>query len=79
MFKAIYLFFIFKFAPKTIDSNACRFWRRSVSFLNEQRDKAGHSFCLWHFWRIYLRDPYAIPMGSHWTSSNWHPVCWKKI
>lgn len=74
--KAIYLFIVFKFAPKTIDSNTAIFWRNSVSLLNEQRKKTGDAFYLWKWRKLFIREPYAYPMASHWTSSNRHPFCW---
>jgi len=76
MIKAIYLFYIFKFAPKMIDKTTRKFWQRNVSILNRQRRKTGDAFYLWKFWKLYIREPYATPMKSHWTSSNKHPFCW---
>lgn len=75
--KAIYLFYIFKFAPRVIDQRTHIFWRNAVSVLNAQRRKAGGKFYFWKIGRLYCRDPYAIPTGD-WTSSRFHPFCWKK-
>ena len=76
MIKAIYLFYLFKFAPSIIDYKASKFWRNSATLLNRQRKKTGDAFYLWKVWKLYIRDPHAIPMKSHWTSSNKHPFCW---
>jgi len=72
----IYLFFVFKFAPKVIDNRAHVFWRRSVELLNSRRKRNGGAFYLWKMGRLYIREPYATPMKSHWTSSTKHPFCW---
>ena len=74
--KAIYLFVIFKFAPRVIDNKTARFWQSSVDLLNMQRKKTGDAFYLCKIGRLYIRDPHAIPMKSHWTSSSKHPFCW---
>ena len=71
MIKAIILFYIFKFEPK----DSC-FWRKSVSVLNKARSNTGDAFYLWKFWKLAIRDPYAIPMASHWTFSERHPFCY---
>ena len=76
MIKAIWLFYVFKFAPRTIDNTASKFWRSSVDLLNKQREKNGDAFYLWKIGKLYIRDPHAIPMKSHWTSSTKHPFCW---
>ena len=77
MIKSIYLFYVFKFAPKIIDSNASKFWRKNVALLNAQREKSVGAFYLWRVWMICVRDPYSNPVKSRWTSSNRHPFCWK--
>jgi len=74
--KAIWLFYVFKFAPKVIDNSVHVFWRNSVSMLNKERAKTGEAFYLWKFKRLYIRDPHAFPMKSHWTVSAKHPFCW---
>ncbi len=72
----IYLFVVFKFAPTVIDNRAPKFWRSSVSLLNNQRSKTD-GFYLSKIGRLYIRDPHSYPMKSHWTSSGRHPFCWK--
>ncbi len=73
---AVYLFVIFRFNPKIIDSGAHWFWRKSVNLLNKQRRKTGDAFYLFKIGRLYIRDPHSIPMKSLWTSSRLHPFCW---
>lgn len=76
MIKAIYLFYVFKFAPTVIDSGTHKFWRNAVTLLNKERSKTGEAFYLWKLGKLFIRDPHAIPMKSHWTSSRRHPFCW---
>lgn len=76
MIVSIYIFFVFKIAPKVIDSRSNVFWRHAVKLLNSRRKKTGEAFYLWKAGRLYIRDPYEYPMKSHWTSSSRHPFCW---
>lgn len=78
MITSIYLFIIFKFAPKIIDNSSSKFWHKSVALLNKQRAKTGNAFYLWRFKKLYIRDVYAIPMKSHFYYAKWHPFCLKK-
>lgn len=77
MIKAIYLFYVFKFAPRCIDNTSHKFWRNSVTSLNKERAKTGEAFYLWKLGRLYIRDPHSTPMKTHWTSSYRHPFCWR--
>ena len=77
MILGIWLFYIFKYAPSTIDNNSSDFWQKSVTLLNKQRKITGDAFYLWRFRRFYIRDPHAHPMRSHWAYSNSHPFCWR--
>jgi len=74
--KAIYLFYLFKFAPKVIDTRTHIFWQNSVDLLNAERRKSKGKFYLWKIGRLYCREPYAYPMITHWTYSSFHPFCW---
>lgn len=74
---AIWLFYVFKFAPQTIDHKSSRFWRNSVSLLNGLRKLNGDTFYLFKIGRLYIRDPHAHPMKSHFASGLIHPFCWQ--
>ncbi len=76
MILAIFLFVIFQFTPAVIDNRSSKFWQKSVSLLNKQRKKTSDDFYLWKFKRLYIRDPHAEPMRSHWMYSKRHPFCW---
>lgn len=78
MLKAIYLFYVFKFAPKIIDQQSSKFWQNAVASLNKERSKTEGVFYLWKWRRIYIRDPHCLPMKTHWTYSYFHPFCFKK-
>jgi len=75
---SIYIFVVFKFAPRTIDRKSKKFWIDSVDLLNSLRDENGNAFYFFKIGRIYIRDPHAYPMKSMWTSSKYHPFCWRK-
>lgn len=74
-FTAIYLFYVFKVAPSTIDHNSKKFWRKSVDLLNRKRANSDSGFYLWKLGKVYIRDPHSEPMRSHWTVSKRHPFC----
>jgi len=75
---SIYIFVVFKFAPRTIDHKSKKFWINSVDLLNSLRDENGDAFYFFKIGRLYIRDPHAYPMKSMWTSSSYHPFCWRK-
>ena len=77
MFKAMYLFYIFKFKPIFIETDTF-FWGRQVRALNKQRRKNADAFYLWRIGRLCMRDPFSTPYAGAWTSSKRHPFCWKK-
>jgi hypothetical protein len=74
---AVWIFYVFKNAPETIDHNSSKFWQKSVSLINEYRRRNGNTFYLFKLGRFYVRDPYAYPMRSMWYNSDRHPFCWK--
>ena len=77
MIKAIGLFYVFKFSPKTIDNRSNRFWQNAVIALNDMRSKTNGGFYLYKFFGLYLRDPYSRP-ANYFYSSSFHPFCFKK-
>lgn len=76
MIFSIYIYYVFKFSPKIIDSKSPWFWRWSVDMLNNQRRKTGEAFYLFRWGKLYIRDPFIFPVRSHWTCSDSHPFCW---
>lgn len=76
MFASIYLFYVFKVAPKTIDNKSSWFWRFNVKLLNKFRGKC-EGFKLWSIGRLSIRDPFSFPMKSHFAYSRMFPFCWQ--
>jgi hypothetical protein len=75
---SLYIFAAFKFAPKIIDNHSSKFWINNVTILNNLRKTNGDTFYFFKIGRLYIRDLYCFPMQSTWTSSNYHPFCWRK-
>lgn len=79
MIKAIFIFYVFQFSPRTIDHNTHKFWRNSVGWLNKLRADNNYAFHLWEFKNVFfIRDPHAYPVSEYFTSSRWHPFSFRK-
>jgi len=75
---SIYIFVVFKLAPRTIDNKSHNFWIKSVNLLNKLRAETNGKFYLFKIGGLYIRDPHAYPIKNKWVSSNAHPFCWRK-
>ena len=77
MIRAIYIFYVMKFAPQFIDGNSSWFWRFNVRLLNNLRKP--DTWKLFSVGRLSIRDPYSYPMKTYFAYSyNLHPFVWKK-
>lgn len=76
MVRAIYIFYVMKFAPRCIDDRSSNFWKFNVKLLNNLRQY--ETWKLYSLGRFSIRDPYSYPMTTHFAySRNWHPFVWQ--
>ena len=77
MIKAIYIFYVMKFAPWFIDNKSHSFWQFNVRLLNSMRQS--NSWVLWSCGRLIIRDPYSLPMKTCFAySRRFHPFVWQR-